>query len=52
MSNLIIRKANKNDINDIVKLLFEVQKYIVMLDLIYLLQVKENILMKNYKIHY
>ncbi len=47
MSNLIIRKANKNDINDIVKLLFEVQKYIVMLDLIYLLQVKENILMKN-----
>ncbi len=52
MSNLIIRKANKNDINDIVKLLFEVQKYIVMLDLIYLLQMKENILMKNYKIHY
>ena len=47
MSNLIIRKANKNDINDIVKLLFEVQKYIVMLDLIYLLQMKENILMKN-----
>ena len=47
MSNLIIRKANKNDINDIVKFLFEVQKYIVMLDLIYLLQVKENILMKN-----
>lgn len=26
MSNLIIRKANKNDINGIVKLLFEVQK--------------------------
>lgn len=47
MSNLIIRKANKNDINDIAKLLFEVQKYIVMLDLIYLLHVIENILMKN-----
>lgn len=47
MSNLIIRKANKSDINGIVKLLFEVQKYIVMLDLIYLLHVIENILMKN-----
>lgn len=46
MSNLIIRKANKNDINGIVKLLFEVQKVHsdVRPDLFI---AGENILMKN-----
>lgn len=46
MSNLIIRKANKNDINGIVKLLFEVQKVDsdVRPDLFI---ASKNILMKN-----